>query len=60
MPVLFLYYEGSEEAEKGNFTDAFPLFEEALARDDINTADAIITTYKNIIDIYAFDEDDSN
>lgn len=60
VPSDAFYYAGSEEAEKGNFIDAIPLFEEALARGDINAADTIIATYKDIIDIYAFEDDDSN
>ena len=60
VPSDAFYYAGVEEAEKGNLTDAIPLFEEALARGDINAADAILATYKDILDICACEEDEAN
>lgn len=60
VPGDIFYMAGCEEAEKHNFDDAISLFEEALVRGEIDAADAIISTYSDITDIYAYNNDDSS
>lgn len=56
VPVEAYTYWGSEEASKGNYTEALEYYEEAVIRGDINSAFIVMKIYEDIIDMYAYED----
>lgn len=56
IPVEAYTYWGSEEASKGNYTEALEYYEEAVIRGDINSAFIVMKIYEDIIDMYAYED----
>lgn len=56
LPVEAYTYWGSEEASKGNYTEALEYYEEAVIRGDINSAFIAMKIYEDIVDMYAYED----
>lgn len=56
VPIEAYTYWGSEEASKGNYTEALEYYEEAVIRGDINSAFVVMKIYEDIIDMYAYED----
>lgn len=56
VPVEAYTYWGSEEASKGNYTEALEYYEEAVIRGDINSVFIVMKIYEDIIDMYVHED----
>lgn len=56
VPIEAYTYWGSEEAYKGNYTEALEYFEEAIIRGDINSVFIVMKIYEDIVDMYAYED----
>ena len=55
LPIEAYTYLGSEEALKGNYTDALKYYEEAVIRGDVTSLFIVLKIYEDMIDMYAYD-----
>lgn len=60
VPADAYSYWGCEEAEKGHYDEALKYFEEAVARGDISSIDSIMAVYRDMLEIYAFEENSND
>lgn len=60
VPADAFTFWGCEEAEKGHYDESLKYFEEAVARGDVGAIDSIMAVYKDILDIYAMEENSND
>ncbi len=58
VPADAFTFEGIQAMEKGDFTVAIECLEEGLVRGDTEAGEVLLSLYKEIIDIYAFDKNE--